>query len=125
MRLPQDCETKWRVDLGTRHQRTRASTLHRGNDTRSLLVTGQDLIRKDLSLEGMRQLLLLVGVTVTWLLVRPIPGEEEGVVPAPEPSMIVVLPLSTGASRRCANGHPRVAFESKPGDPLERRLTTL
>jgi len=47
-------------------------------------------------------LLLLVGVTVIWLLVRPVPGEEEGVVPAPEPPMIVVLPLFTEAGTRAA-----------------------
>jgi len=67
-----------------------------------LFITGEDLIREDLCLEAIRLLLLLVGVTVTWLLVRPAPGEVEGVDPAPEPPMIVVAPLFTGAGSRAA-----------------------
>jgi len=47
-----------------------------GYITRSLFVTGVDLIREDLCLEAIRLLLLLVGVTVTWLLVRPAPGHR-------------------------------------------------
>jgi len=37
--------------------------------------------------------LLLVGATATWLLLRPEPGEGEVIVAEPEPPMIVVLPF--------------------------------
>jgi len=37
--------------------------------------------------------LLLVGATAAWLLLRPEPGEEEVIVSEPEPPMIVVLPF--------------------------------
>jgi len=37
--------------------------------------------------------LLLVGATATWLLLRPEPGEEEVIVSEPEPPKIVVLPF--------------------------------